>query len=224
MPITSLEKKFELPLNAFFSKNQKYSWTSNFDLESPFDSAHFLLQGFIEPEDLGEPLSLSEENWKLEIFYHSALFYYLEEIFKTKKLVGSSLLSIYDWSLIAKLILNAKISKHSLLFVRNLGILKLSTTEIIFKGCIKALKEPLIFEKYFKTNADYAFKQGLENLLFFLSVNPNKTDYLITQSFQEKNFKPIIDYFSNGNAKVEINERFIFKENFKEYDFLKKDK
>lgn len=194
--ITSFEQNFCLLANTLYSPNQIYYWPLD------FDEAHLLIQNFIDPSDLEDE---STKDWDLERYMHSALFFYLEKTFEICKLAGSPLLSTYKWSLIVNLILNTKISKETLIFVKNLGILKISQKDDIFKGCSEALERPLAFEEHFKNDKD---RQSLENLLYFLSVDKKKIDSLVDQAFKTKNLKPIIDYFAT--AKLEINEKFIF--------------
>lgn len=213
--ITSLEEKYILPCNTLYSPGQFYYWPNT------FDEAHLLLQDFIDSDDLIKQPRMVGKNWNLETCMHSALFFYLKDNFEICKRGKSSLLYIYDWNLISKLILNAKISKQTLIFVRNLGLLKISKKDVIIKGCIKALRWPFVF--YFEKEKDKdKDKKGLENLLYFLSVDEKKIDSLVDQAFETKSLEAIVDYLLT--AKLEINEKFIFNEVLKDYRSLKEDK
>ena len=112
-------------------------------------------------------------NWSLEVVTNSALYFYLEESIKINKLGGSPLLSYADWSLFFKGVLNFERSKSTLVFLRHLGLLKISSVDLIKEGTLHFLTSISFFDIWFSKNED---KIGLENLLFFLGFEkkPNK--------------------------------------------------
>ena len=212
------DRSFVLPVNTIFSKNQKFYWPGDFgeayhfiekinlfvDFTSTYDISDFFEEDYPEMED-----------WNIEIVTNSALYFYLEETIEVTKLGGSPLLSYADWSLFFRGVLNFERSKKILIFLRHLGILKISSADLIKEGALHLLTSISFFNVWFSKNED---KIGLENLLFFLGFEKNQINQLVESCYKNKNLNLII--LALQTQPIKINELFVLEGNLKDFKDL----
>ena len=201
--MVSLEKQtnYRLPVNTPYNKGQSFRWQGTFlEAIELFEK----LPLFSNSQDLFQVFPITDSSmsimkkWNLEDLSKSALFFYLENQISERSKNSEIVLNKYDWSIIAQLLINSKISDHILVFIKEISLKEGSSEEIIRSGSLFAMKD-LVFIKEDISNGD-----GLKNLLAFLKVDLISIQSLVNEAFQKQSFLPIINFlekFQNGLDK-----------------------
>ena len=99
------------------------------------------------------------KDWDIKEILQSSLFFFLQFELNFTDKTGSLFISLFLWGKTFNIALNPKVSMCTLLFVRELKLFKISTTEEIVGGLIKSLKringklDLLAFEEVIDKNA-----------------------------------------------------------------------
>ena len=112
--------------------------------------------------------------------------------------------------MIAALIINSKISTHILLFLKEIGLRKISPEKVILSGSQHGIRNLYDFERRISNGI------GLKNLLPYLKIDRISIESLVNQAFKEKSVKNICEFlytFEEGLDK----EFFFFTEVLETY-------
>lgn len=193
MTITKEEVNFILPTNHLYAQGKKFRWRGNGtdaisllrDI-SYFEDSSTLFNTY--PPD--EPLMSLIDTWDLEDLAKSAVFFLLEQEISTKAENDSKALSIFDWQVIASLIINSSISTSMLDFINQLNLKVISKENKILIGSKRAIGNIYDFERQLPS------KSGLENLLKFLKIDLVSIDLLVKEAVQKKSIKNILNFLA----------------------------
>lgn len=197
------QKNYTLP-KTLYSENKNLRWPGSFT-----DAIELLciIPSFKNSLLLFEIFTIDQsklailKNWTLEDVSKSALFFYLENLFIDRKIIQTNLMSVYEWQVISSLIINSKLSASILKFIDELDLVKISQNKIIISGSCQSIEKIYNFEKRIFS------KTGLQNLLSFLKIDIESSNFLIEEAFKNKNLENIAAFLFTYQANLD--KRFV---------------
>ena len=219
MNIIERQKNYKLPKNFIFNKDSKYYWSGT--SAEALDFLTFIpyyenAKPFFEECDFKDTIKNEIQKWDLTTILKSSLYFYFETKIEKRRKMKTEIITIYDWQILASLIIHSKLSDTVLLFIKELGLMHISTEKMIISGSFHALDNIFVFEQRVLN------KETLKKLLEFLKVDIASADSLVNEAFKNKSVKKIAAFlytFESGLDKNLILTEYLI--NYKIYNNTK---